>query len=352
MITPVARWTAYIARFGIALLGAAAWAEGPCAAPAYTDAELQMLAFMNQERADAGEASLVLHPELTHVARRFARYLKENASGYPTYLGHESLDGTTIGERIRSWRYRASLWGENLAARDEPITPASVAAMYEQWATSGEHWENIVHPSFEDVGIGFYDGPGDTNALGMYGVVDFGVRAYGDYGVGEVEILSPGDGVLLPFGEEAAAAWTRSEWVTTVWVRVSFNGGMEWIHLSESTAASSAPIQMPSSPTSDMMVWVGSTDPVDSFWYFDCTRCIDVVERPRWVEIARAASSGLPRLVWTSVPGRRYRVEGRPMPADAWQTLAEALADGPQTSWDDPGPPTATRVYRVSVLGL
>ena len=345
------RWIRYAAWPVLALFGTFARAESPCAPPVYTGFEIQMLSLMNQRRSQAGQASLALHPELTHVARRFARYLKENASGYPAYLGHQSLDGTTMGDRMRSWRYRGSLWGENLAARGEPITTASVAAMYEQWAASSEHLANIVHPDFEEVGIGFYDGAGDTNALTMYGVVDFGVRAYGDYGVGEVEILEPGDDALLPLGEEAIASWTRSEWVTTVWVRVSFDGGMEWSLVSDSTAALSIPIPTPTTPTGEMMVWIGSTDPVDAFWYFDSARCVDVVERPRWVEIVRTTSAGPPGLTWTSVPGRRYRVEGRAAPGGAWQPFVELLAEETETSWDDPGPPTNARVYRVGVLG-
>jgi hypothetical protein len=98
------------------------------------------------------------------------------------------------------------------------------------------------------------------------------------------------------------------------------------------------------------MVWVASTDPVDSFWYYDCTRFVDLVERPCWIGAERVSGTGLPRLYWTTAPGRRYRVDGRSSHADTWVSLDEVTASGSETGWTDPAPPATMRVYRVSVL--
>lgn len=354
---PLHRWTGRALGIVAVLIALRGGAESPCASPVYTTFELQMLDLMNAERAAAGAPPLTLHPDLTHVSRRYARYLKENATAIleatspPNYLTHTSLDGTTAGDRIRGWRYRASQSAENLAARNEAMTTASVAAMHQQWVTSPAHRANMINPRYRDAGIGLYDGPGDPQALVMYGVVNFGERAHGDYGLGEVEILSPRDGEVLPFGEPAVAEWTRTEWVATVWVRVSFDGGMEWTSVAESTAASSVPVPLPTSPTDDMMVWIGSTDPVDAYWYFDAVRCVDVVERPRWIGIERQPSTGAPRLSWTTVPGRRYGVEGRSSTAAPWQALDEMLAGSTEASWADAAAPGAMRIYRISVSG-
>lgn len=330
--------------------------DAGCDPVVFSAFELQTLDRTNAARAGEGVAPVTMHPELTRVARRFARYLKENASGYPHYLGHESLDGTTSDERIRARRYRATISGENLGARDEPLSAASVNAMIDQWEQSGEHWDVIVHPAFEDVGFGYYDGPGDPTALAMYGAAVFGTHTEDGYWVGDVELLTPTDEAVFAAGEEYTAQWSLSEWVTSVWVRVSTDGGMEWTTLVSSAAVHEVTVQLPAANASGYMFWVGSTDPIDRYWSYDSAVCMEVVDRPRWLGIVQTEPARVPRLLWTSVSGQRYEVEARAGSGGEWDPLAEVVADDSETSWDDASWKDDTgagpqRQYRVRALG-
>ncbi|HAL83115.1 MAG TPA: CAP domain-containing protein [Mucilaginibacter sp.] len=83
------------------------------------------------------------------------------------YFSHTSLDGRTMGDRIRATGftftgYRSFTIGENIAQG-----PQSIAEVMQGWFKSTGHCKNLMNPGFREVGVAQYNG---------YWVQDFGGR--------------------------------------------------------------------------------------------------------------------------------------------------------------------------------
>ncbi len=64
-------------------------------------------------------------------------------------MSHTGSDGSGPGDRIARTGYRASWWGENIAAGYR-----SVEAVMAGWLGSPGHCENIMNPNFTEFGAG------------------------------------------------------------------------------------------------------------------------------------------------------------------------------------------------------
>ena len=119
--------------------------------------EAEVLELSNAARAKGGccgdegcfpaSRALALDDRLRSSARSHARDMGEQG-----YFDHESKDGRSPFDRMREAGYRGCAMGENIAA-GQP-TPASVM---DDWMHSPGHCSNILQPSFERIGIGFYE---------------------------------------------------------------------------------------------------------------------------------------------------------------------------------------------------
>jgi uncharacterized protein YkwD len=73
-----------------------------------------------------------------------------------TYFAHERDGGPKLEERLRIAGYDFELAGENLGAgTGQYATPSEVV---EQWIASPPHFENIVDPTFTEIGLGISTG--------------------------------------------------------------------------------------------------------------------------------------------------------------------------------------------------
>jgi uncharacterized protein YkwD/uncharacterized membrane protein required for colicin V production len=116
-------------------------------APARPDLEAQMLALVNQERANAGLAALALDPALTQEARRHSADMLARG-----YFAHTSPEGFDLAGRLAAAEISYHIAGENLA-----LAPTLQLA-HTGLMNSPEHRENILRPAFGRVGIGIVDG--------------------------------------------------------------------------------------------------------------------------------------------------------------------------------------------------
>ncbi|MER6678253.1 sigma-70 family RNA polymerase sigma factor [Streptomyces sp. NPDC000983] len=131
----------------------------PQAQSAPTGTVAQVVALVNEERANAGcgplaEDSLLNEAALGHSEDMDAR----------DFFDHTNPDGADPGQRITAAGYRWSTYGENIAMGQQ--TPAAVM---ESWMNSPGHRANILNCSFKDIGVGVHDAPGGpwwTQAFG------------------------------------------------------------------------------------------------------------------------------------------------------------------------------------------
>jgi uncharacterized protein YkwD len=134
-----------------------------------------MLCLINAERRKHGLRPLRLEPRLSKAARDHSRDMVRRR-----YFSHTTPDGIGFAERIRGAGYMTSsrrwLVGENIAwgwrRRD------GAARIVREWMHSPPHREEILRPSFRDVGIGAVAGtPRPLPRGGGTFTVDFGVRS-------------------------------------------------------------------------------------------------------------------------------------------------------------------------------
>lgn len=89
---------------------------------------------------------------LNRAATRYARLL-----GARDFFSHTSPDGSDPGDRIRAAGYRWRAYGENLAAGF--TTPA---AAVQGWLDSPGHCQNLMNPTYTEIGLGFARQDGST----------------------------------------------------------------------------------------------------------------------------------------------------------------------------------------------
>ena len=165
------------AALAIAFIWAAtAEARGPDAASCatVTARPSATLCLINAQRREHGLGALRLNPRLSKAARAHSRDMVARR-----YFSHTTPDGVGFEQRIRESGYmRASrhwLVGENIAWGWR--RRSSARKIVRAWMHSPPHREEILRPSFRDVGIGVVSGvPKPLPAGGATYTVDFGVR--------------------------------------------------------------------------------------------------------------------------------------------------------------------------------
>lgn len=116
-------------------------------AAARPELEAAMLALVNAERLKAGGRALVADPETVDVARAHGRDMFARG-----YFSHETPEGASPFDRLRTAGIRYRTAGENLA-----LSPTLQSA-HEGLMKSPGHRENILNPAFGRLGIGIVDG--------------------------------------------------------------------------------------------------------------------------------------------------------------------------------------------------
>ena len=104
----------------------------------------QLLDRVNEERKRRRLGPLRPNRTLSSAAQTYAdRMMREG------FYGHVSPRGDTVLERVQASGYDPELTGENLASGQ----PTAEQAM-DNWMASKGHRDNILEPSFQDVGFG------------------------------------------------------------------------------------------------------------------------------------------------------------------------------------------------------
>ncbi|MGW1958053.1 sigma-70 family RNA polymerase sigma factor [Streptomyces sp. NPDC001920] len=127
--------------------------SAPSAPPvqsAPTDTVGQVVALVNEERADAGCGPLAQDALLNKAAQGHSADMDAR-----DFFDHTNPDGADPGQRITAAGYRWSTYGENIAQGQQ--TPEAVM---DSWMNSPGHRANILNCSFKDIGIGIHSGPG------------------------------------------------------------------------------------------------------------------------------------------------------------------------------------------------
>ena len=117
-------------------------------APADADAEGQVLALANAQRAAAGCAPLTADPALANVARAHSAHMRDRG-----FFSHTDPDGRDPFDRAA--KARLSARAENIAyGQPDP------AAVMDAWMSSAGHRANILDCSLTRVGVGMAEGSG------------------------------------------------------------------------------------------------------------------------------------------------------------------------------------------------
>ena len=111
------------------------------------DLEKRMLDLVNNERQANGLQPLAPDPELTEVARHHSADMFARG-----YFAHETPEGLSPFDRMRSANVRFLVAGENLALA--PTIPVAHTGLM----NSPGHRANILRPQFGRLGIGVMDG--------------------------------------------------------------------------------------------------------------------------------------------------------------------------------------------------
>ncbi|WEV26427.1 CAP domain-containing protein [Streptomyces sp. 71268] len=104
----------------------------------------EVLALVNEERAEAGCRPLAANGTLNRVADTYAGVMADTRN-----LSHTGPDGSTVGDRVTRSGYAWSSVGENIARGQ-----ADADAVVDAWMKSPGHRANILNCSFRDMGIG------------------------------------------------------------------------------------------------------------------------------------------------------------------------------------------------------
>ena len=119
--------------------------------------EAQVLDLTNIIRVRAGLSVLEPDEEASDVAFLHSEDMMEN-----DYFSHESIDGSTLADRLKEGEVSYSTAGENIAANYTD----SVAAV-EGWLNSKGHRENMLNEDFTHLGVGVYHKYYTQNFIGI-----------------------------------------------------------------------------------------------------------------------------------------------------------------------------------------
>ncbi|MPZ48847.1 MAG: hypothetical protein GEU75_05970 [Dehalococcoidia bacterium] len=137
--------------------------QGPSPTPTPGLSESQQaVRILNDQRAAKGLSALSIDPNLTAIANAYAKLLAEKDA-----FSHVGPDGSTPQSRITASGYRGDFKGEALSAGQRTAEEAIDA-----WRTSPAHAAIIYSTQAEDIGLGFFNDPGDV--YGQYWVLVVG----------------------------------------------------------------------------------------------------------------------------------------------------------------------------------
>ena len=83
------------------------------------------------------------------------------------YFSHTSLDGRTFAQRITATGYRYTAAGENIAAGQ-----TSVQSVMTGWINSPGHCQNLMNPTYRDIGMACVRN--DAATYRLYWTMDLG----------------------------------------------------------------------------------------------------------------------------------------------------------------------------------
>lgn len=112
----------------------------------------EMLALVNNLRADNGIAPVTLNAELNLAAFNHSYDMASN-----NYFSHTGLNGSTFSERVTLSGYTGSPRGENIAAGN-----SLVVNTFNQWVNSSGHLNNMLNSNADEMGIGHASYSGST----------------------------------------------------------------------------------------------------------------------------------------------------------------------------------------------
>jgi uncharacterized protein YkwD len=127
--------------------------------------QAQVVMLVNQQRAAAGLAPLVVNETLADGAQSYAEYMA-NAN----FFSHTGPDGSNVTARAEKAGYTSWVFlAENLAA-GQPTPDRVVQA----WMNSPTHRANILAPEAKEVGLGHAFNP--NARFGNYWALEFGTQ--------------------------------------------------------------------------------------------------------------------------------------------------------------------------------
>lgn len=103
-----------------------------------------MLARVNEQRAEAGALPLVLSSRLNEAAQKHAEDMLSRS-----YYDHRSLEGLQPRERVLLAGYQPFVVAENIARGH-----TTVAEAMDAWMQSRGHRGNLLHAAFTEMGVG------------------------------------------------------------------------------------------------------------------------------------------------------------------------------------------------------
>lgn len=126
----------------------------------------EILNLTNQFRASNGLAALTIDLNLTKAAQQYSQDM-----ALYDFFSHTGKNGSTAQSRALSAGYESGYVGENIAAGY--TTPKEVV---DGWISSTGHRANLLNPSYNEIGIGYYYLQNDTGSVnyGSYWTQVFG----------------------------------------------------------------------------------------------------------------------------------------------------------------------------------
>ncbi|MBC7261538.1 MAG: CAP domain-containing protein, partial [Chloroflexi bacterium] len=133
--------------------------------------ENDLITLVNQERVRRGIPPLATNAALTTAARSHSQDMASN-----DFFSHIGSDGSTFAQRlVRAGYTNFCTGGENIAAGY-----SSPQAVFDAWMSSTGHRDNILNPSFRDIGVGYVYEADDRYPNGWgykhYWTQDFGAQ--------------------------------------------------------------------------------------------------------------------------------------------------------------------------------
>ena len=125
---------------------------GSCGASLSSSFEAQVIALVNQQRANNGLAGLSSSTALSNSARNHSIDMACN-----NFMSHTGSNGSDFGSRLSLAGFSFSTAGENVAAGQ-----SSAAEVVSAWMASEGHKANILNASFTHIGVGYDNSAGAT----------------------------------------------------------------------------------------------------------------------------------------------------------------------------------------------